>query len=1284
VNSKFVLLGSLVALLTALWAAPVARASDHVYTGTVLSCTYTLHADADADPDVSARTFSASIGSCGSSTDPNGSISGHWRVDGSDTIVTLDTATVSVLGESLDLSPGYDVTVHANIDQLISDVSHAAQTAQAFKDAVGQIGPQLLAAAADKIAQDAGLPSSLDGFNQKLQDLSDHCQAEDGTVPDDPVCLPFDLASADPVGDFKARAGSLLTGDGSTAASSDSDQQRLCPFLNTAQTHAVFVCVPSFVTGDIDTGNKPLLILAGGGLFFLNDPASSDPPTISSDYGVVSLGGIIVGGDLNIDAPRIALAGSAIGSLGDVDLSGDDIEIGQVDGQALLPDLDSTLPFTDWAPEIFSDLHADIKVPATVSAQNISVEANDKLDVAPGSSLTTAGRGRSGGDLPDGTGPGGETDSYGGSHGGYGGFPTDFVGPENQPDRYDQDHGRAPVYDNPFAPDQPGDGGAGEPGLAGPGFPGGGTIDIDAHDGILRVDGKVSADGLQGGFDNDLGTGVGGDATGAGGSVMAKADQMEGTGTVSADGGSVCATCVNSFGGLGGGGRIAVLYGTGKFAGSVEAHGGVDHTFSGPESGDQLVGSGGAGTVFERQVTFDSATGNVDSGEGAYPEGTLIIDGDQAATGFPPQDGTPLDDAWGDPDRRLVVGGRARAIASDLNYGAIDVERGGTIVPPDGDHDIAVTADRVTVRKDSSIDLTGRGFAGGDEADGETAPGEDASTSDAGGSHGGAGGVDVNTAGTPGSTYDDPADPSQPGGGGAGDADGAETGTAGGGVLSMTADHLRLDGVLRADGREQDGPTAIDPGAYTVNGGAGAGGAISLHLGSLDGAGTISAHGGNTCLPDTQLLYGANGCNRVGGSGGGGGGGLIAADVSDSTCGWTGSTDVSGGANLAAADDARTASQGGAGSAQGPPPPATDCTIDVSDPGDSSATDTLRGALESADEGQTVMLPPGVNPHLTLGPIPVEKDITIVGQGSGGSGSGSGTSSTISGSPASPGRLLTVGKQVPDVTAVIKGVNLTGGQAPGGTGPSDGGNGGAIDSGGTLTLDGSTLTGNHAGDATGTGTDGSGGAINNTGTLHVINSTISGNSAQTGAGGIFSTGRLSVANSTIAGNPGGGVGSGGGTASLRGTLLAGNSGGNCAGAVGDGGSNLSFPADGSCPAGFAHGDPKLDPAGPADNGGPTKTIALLPGSAAIDAESAGQCLDLSTPALALGTDQRGLPRPAGAGCDIGAFELQPTVGGATPPGAGPPRAVSAKKCKKKKKAHKALVAKKKCKKKKKK
>ena len=51
----------------------------------------------------------------------------------------------------------------------------------------------------------------------------------------------------------------------------------------------------------------------------------------------------------------------------------------------------------------------------------------------------------------------------------------------------------------------------------------------------------------------------------------------------------------------------------------------------------------------------------------------------------------------------------------------------------------------------------------------------------------------------------------------------------------------------------------------------------------------------------------------------------------------------------------------------------------------------------------------------------------------------------------------------------------------------------------------------------------------------------------------------------------------------------------------------------------------------ADNGGPTETHDLLPGSPAIDAGSPG-CPPPDT-------DQRGVARPQGVACDIGAVEV---------------------------------------------
>jgi hypothetical protein len=117
---------------------------------------------------------------------------------------------------------------------------------------------------------------------------------------------------------------------------------------------------------------------------------------------------------------------------------------------------------------------------------------------------------------------------------------------------------------------------------------------------------------------------------------------------------------------------------------------------------------------------------------------------------------------------------------------------------------------------------------------------------------------------------------------------------------------------------------------------------------------------------------------------------------------------------------------------------------------------------------------------------------------------------------------------------------------------------------------------------------------------------------------------------------------------LKNTLLSSSAtGDNCSGiAVTSLGHNLS--SDDSCglsgPGDLQNTDPLLGPL--QDNGGPTLTHALLPGSPAIDAGDNG-----NAPA----TDQRGLPRIMdgdGNGsflADIGAYELQNGVPDTTPP-----------------------------------
>ncbi len=156
------------------------------------------------------------------------------------------------------------------------------------------------------------------------------------------------------------------------------------------------------------------------------------------------------------------------------------------------------------------------------------------------------------------------------------------------------------------------------------------------------------------------------------------------------------------------------------------------------------------------------------------------------------------------------------------------------------------------------------------------------------------------------------------------------------------------------------------------------------------------------------------------------------------------------------------------------------------------------------------------------------------------------------------------------------------------------------------------------------------------GVLQIANSTLAGNgSAATLSGGGLTNnlGDLTLRHVTIAANTaitGGGLINMGGGLWAYNTLMAHNSGGDCGnftlpGTIQANVNNLA--ADGSCGT-MLSGDPLLGPL--ADNGGETSTYGLLSGSPAIDAGDDAACLS---------PDQRGVTRPQGARCDIGAFEL---------------------------------------------
>ncbi len=162
----------------------------------------------------------------------------------------------------------------------------------------------------------------------------------------------------------------------------------------------------------------------------------------------------------------------------------------------------------------------------------------------------------------------------------------------------------------------------------------------------------------------------------------------------------------------------------------------------------------------------------------------------------------------------------------------------------------------------------------------------------------------------------------------------------------------------------------------------------------------------------------------------------------------------------------------------------------------------------------------------------------------------------------------------------------------------------------------STISGNSA------GTSG-GGIYEANSSLHVTNSTITGNSAPSG-GGIYNTqgiaaDRLEISNTILnAGALGENIFNNGGTVTSDGYNLSSD----------DGGGYLNGPGD------RINTDPLLGPL--QDNGGPTFTHALLPGSPAIDAGDP----NFHPPPF---NDQRGCPfdRVFNGRIDIGSFEMQP-------------------------------------------
>lgn len=212
------------------------------------------------------------------------------------------------------------------------------------------------------------------------------------------------------------------------------------------------------------------------------------------------------------------------------------------------------------------------------------------------------------------------------------------------------------------------------------------------------------------------------------------------------------------------------------------------------------------------------------------------------------------------------------------------------------------------------------------------------------------------------------------------------------------------------------------------------------------------------------------------------------------------------------------------------------------------------------------------------------------------------------------------------------------------------GDGGGIynDNQGIVTIRDSAIIDNQVTGAAAVGEGGGGVYSNSTFALATItNSTISGNSVSGQGGGVKNTNasQMFLENVTltdnVAGSQGGGIMAITNSTTIQNSLVVGNTANhstqaqqhNCGGFTSsyiDQGGNFTNDANGICPAGFTVSQ-NVNLAALADNGGPTLTHALLPGSVAVDAVAG--CAEAN--------DQRGVPRDAL--CDSGAYEGDVTL-----------------------------------------
>jgi hypothetical protein len=356
------------------------------------------------------------------------------------------------------------------------------------------------------------------------------------------------------------------------------------------------------------------------------------------------------------------------------------------------------------------------------------------------------------------------------------------------------------VYGDYHNPNELGSGGSDI--SEGGGGAGGGLIRITAAS--AQVDGKILANGQT---PTDCGSG-------SGGGIYLNVGTLSGAGLIAANGG-----IPNGWNGTsGGGGRVAVYYGTGSgfnLLTNVTAHAGgvgaaVGTIFLQPAGGLGQVLITSHGTAAGQWTPLGQATDTV------FAADSLVVSGGNVLV-------APLNDMPIQAGSLQLLGG---AVLTHLASTASQT------------YSLQLNiSNSLYVDTNSAIDVSAKGYPA-DYSSGGTLVG--GSVGYSGGSYGGLGAANH---GTPNAVYGDYHNPNDLGSGG-GDVN-AGGGGAGGGLVRITAPTVQIDGAIRANGQV---PSQC---------GSGSGGGIFLQVGTLLGAGSISANGGA-----------ANGWNGTAGGGG--------------------------------------------------------------------------------------------------------------------------------------------------------------------------------------------------------------------------------------------------------------------------------------------------------------------------------------------------------------------------------------------------------------------------------